>query len=79
MGISPFYRGADCNYWAIKDKNFKLVGSTIHLINKKLDDGNILYYVKPKLIKNPFLFSMSTVKLTVKTIVNLIKQKKLSN
>ena len=77
MGISPYYRGTDCNYWAIKDKNFHLVGSTIHLINNKLDGGKILLYVRPKFNKNPFLFSMSTVKSTVKVIANLIKNKKI--
>ena len=77
MGISPFYRGADCNYWAMKDKNFHLVGSTIHFINKKLDGGDILFYVKPKKQHDPFLFSMSTVKETVSTIVKIIKNKKI--
>ena len=29
MGISPFYRGTDCNFWALYDNNPHLVGSTI--------------------------------------------------
>ena len=41
MGISPYYRGADCNYWAIKD-NINLVGSTIHYLSEDLDGGKII-------------------------------------
>ena len=27
MGVSPYYRGADCNFWAQNDKNSNLVGA----------------------------------------------------
>jgi len=39
MGISPYYRGNDCNFWALNDNNPHLVGSTIHLLSKGLDNG----------------------------------------
>ena len=29
MGISPYYRGTDCNFWALYDNNPHLVGATI--------------------------------------------------
>lgn len=28
MGVSPYYRGADCNFWALYDNNPHLVGAT---------------------------------------------------
>ena len=44
MGVSPYYRGADCNFWALNDNNPHLVGATIHLISKNLDSGPILFH-----------------------------------
>ena len=32
MGISPYYKGTDCNFWAIYDQNINYVGATIHLL-----------------------------------------------
>ena len=74
MGISPYYRGADCN-WAIKDNNINLVGSTIHYLSEDLDGGKIIKYVKPTYSINPFIFSMSVVKNTIKELILLIKNK----
>ena len=63
MGISPYYRGTDCNFWAMYDNNPHLVGSTIHLLTKGLDSGPILYHALSKLkTSNPFEYTMSTVK-----------------
>lgn len=61
MGISPFYRGCDCNFWALYDNNPHMVGATIHLISKGLDSGPILYHAISKHYEDPFLYSMSTV------------------
>ena len=54
MGVSPFYRGTDCNFWALFDNNPHLVGATIHLISKDLDNGPILFHAMSKLKDNPF-------------------------
>ena len=42
MGVSPYYRGTDCNFWALYDNNPHLVGATIHMLSKGLDNGPIL-------------------------------------
>ena len=42
MGVSPYYRGTDCNYWTLVDDNPHLVGATIHMISKGLDSDQIL-------------------------------------
>ena len=47
MGISPYYRGSSCNFWATYHKNYHLVGATIHLLSEGLDSGKILYHVIP--------------------------------
>ena len=50
MGVSPFYRGSSCNFWAAYEENFHLIGSTIHLLSKGLDSGDILYHALPTII-----------------------------
>ena len=62
MGVSPFYRGTDCNFWALYDNNPHLVGATIHMLSKGLDSGPILYHAMSKINPNPFEYTMSTVK-----------------
>ena len=55
MGISPYYRGTDCNFWALYDENPHLVGSTIHFLSKGLDNGPILYHAMSNMKINPFI------------------------
>ena len=43
MGLSPYYRGADCNFWALQDDNPHYVGATIHLLSKGLD--SVRFYI----------------------------------
>ena len=78
MGISPYYRGSDCNFWSLYDNNFHLVGGTVHLISKGLDSGPILFHTRAKKNKNPFLFTMSAVKQTIDILEKKIKDKKLN-
>lgn len=46
MGVMPYYRGADCNFWAIYDKNFTKVGATLMLLSKKIDNGKVISVFK---------------------------------
>ena len=78
MGISPYYRGADCNFWAMYDGNSHLVGATIHMLSKGLDSGSILYHAMSKKNKNPFDYTMLAVKSAFVSLVNNIKSKKIS-
>ncbi len=77
MGVSPYYRGCDCNFWALNDKNPHLVGSTIHLLSKGLDNGPMLYHAMSKIKTDPFEYTMSTVKSALHSIVERIKNKTL--
>jgi folate-dependent phosphoribosylglycinamide formyltransferase PurN len=62
MGISPYYRGSSCNFWALYDEKPEYVGSTIHLLSKGLDSGDMLYHALPILNdEDPFLFTMKSV------------------
>ena len=75
MGISPYYRGADCNFWAQKDNNPNLVGATIHYLSEGIDDGNILSYATSEFHPNKFIHSMSTVKSAFYCLKKIIKNK----
>ena len=72
-GVSPYYRGCDCNFWALYDDNPHLVGSTIHLLSKGLDSGPILYHAMSSLKESPFLYTMSTIKSAFYSISEKIK------
>ena len=77
MGISPYYRGTDCNFWATYDDKPELVGATIYLLSNGLDDGKILFHTFPKKTNNYFIFSMLAVKSAFECLIKNIKNKKL--
>ena len=75
MGVSPYYRGTDCNFWALYDGNPHLVGATIHMLSKGLDSGSMLYHAMSNIKTNPFEYTMSTVKAAFHSIAERIKDK----
>jgi methionyl-tRNA formyltransferase len=77
MGISPYYRGTDCNFWALYDNNPHLVGATIHYLSKGLDNGPILYHAMSKINNNSFEYTMSTVKSAFHSLLYKIERKTL--
>ncbi len=77
MGISPHFRGTDSNFWAIYKRKYQYVGATIHLLSNGLDDGKILYHALSQPSKNPFLYTMLTVKSAIDSLSKLIKNKKI--
>lgn len=66
MGISPYYRGSSCNFWALYDRRPELVGSTIHLLSKGLDSGRMIRHVRATAdgCENGFEYTMNVVKTT---------------
>ena len=78
MGVSPYYRGSSCNFWALYDGNPNLVGATIHMLSKGLDSGDMLYHAKPKNeAVDPFVFGMKAVEAAQKSLVDLIQSSEL--
>jgi len=62
MGISPYYRGSSCNFWALQHERPNYVGATIHRLSKGLDSGGMLYHAIPSFEgENPFEYSMKAV------------------
>jgi len=74
-GVSPYYRGTDCNFWALYDNNPHLVGATIHMLSKGLDSGSMLYHAVSKFKTNPFEYTMSTIKAAFHSIAERIEDK----
>ena len=72
-GVSPYYRGSDCNFWALYDDNPHLVGTTIHMLSKGLDSGPILYHAMSNLKTNHFEYTMSTIKSAFHSIAERVK------
>ncbi len=78
MGLSPFYRGSSCNFWAMYDNNPSYVGATIHYLSKGLDTGKIISHCLPNYKeKNFFRYTMSSVKSAHDCLRYLIYSKKL--
>jgi len=79
MGVSPYYRGTDCNFWALYDNNPHLVGATVHYLSKGIDAGPILYHALTEVKQDPFLYTMSAVKAAFHSIVGKINNKSIFN
>ncbi|MDD4319300.1 MAG: hypothetical protein PHW10_03180 [Candidatus Peribacteraceae bacterium] len=63
MGVSPYYRGSACNFWAAYDGRADLVGATIHLLSAGLDSGGMLFHAFPATADtDPFLLGMLAVR-----------------
>jgi methionyl-tRNA formyltransferase len=63
MGMSPWYRGSSCNFWAMYDGRPEMVGATIHKLTAGLDNGPIYGHAQPPAGEcDPFLFGMLAVK-----------------
>tara|TARA_B110000008_G_C16950890_1_gene556319 strand:+ start:1527 stop:2309 length:783 start_codon:yes stop_codon:yes gene_type:complete len=77
MGLSPYYRGSSCNFWALYDNNPGYVGATIHLLSKGLDSGDMLFHCVPKLDSedNLFDFTMRSVLVAQQGLVSAVKNK----
>lgn len=73
MGVSPYFRGASCNFWAAYDGYPELVGATIHMLSEKLDAGDMLYHALPKPQEaDPFVLGMLAVKAAQDSLVERI-------
>jgi len=74
MGLSPYYRGSSCNFWALYDNKPDYVGATIHILNKGLDSGDILFHCVPKLQEGdtPFDFTMRSVLVAHQGLVSAV-------
>lgn len=74
MGLSPYYRGSSCNFWALYDANPSMVGATIHLLSRGLDSGPMLSHAVPKFDgEDPFHFTMKAVVAAQEALVETLR------
>jgi len=77
MGLSPYYRGSSCNFWAMYDLLPNYVGATIHYLSKGLDSGPMIFHSVPEFEnEDPFAFTMKAVKKAQEDLVYFIKNLK---
>ena len=56
MGVTPKYRGVHGGYWALVEGDYNNCGVTIHIVDKGIDTGGILYQDSIK-ITNEYNFN----------------------
>ncbi len=47
-GLSPEYRGADCTFWALYNREPEKVGCTLHWIDRGIDTGRLIAHISPE-------------------------------
>ena len=77
MGISPYYRGSSCNFWALYHRRPEYVGATIHLISKGLDSGDMLFHCLPTLQDGDtaFDFTMRSVSVAQTALASKVQDR----
>lgn len=77
MGVSPYYRGHSCNFWALHDGNPEYVGGTVHLLSRGLDSGPMLFHAFPRADEgcDPFDLGMRAVRATHDALVRSIENR----
>ena len=62
MGLSPFFKGSACNFWAQYLGRSEFIGATIHYLSSQIDGGAIIERTIPKSAhRNGFIYSMQAV------------------
>jgi hypothetical protein len=80
MGVSPYYRGSACNFWAMYDRRPDMVGSTVHLLSKGLDSGPILFHAMPRADRvDGFVLGMRAVRAAQVALTQRIKDGSIFN
>jgi folate-dependent phosphoribosylglycinamide formyltransferase PurN len=51
-GLSPWYRGAATLFWPLYMQEPEKLGTTLHIINEYVDDGDILHQHRPTIYEN---------------------------
>lgn len=81
VGITPIYRGVHGGYWSLVNNDFKNCGVTVHLVDKGIDTGGILYQDIIEIEKNdnfntyPYLQIAKALPLISKAIYDCINNK----
>lgn len=73
MGLSPYFRGAACNFWALYEGLPLHVGGTIHYLSRGLDSGGMIRHAVPRFTgETPFEFSMKAVLSAQQCLIDIL-------
>ena len=81
VGITPIYRGVHGGYWALVNNDQKNCGVTVHLVDKGIDTGGVLYQDIIEIGKNdnfntyPFLQIAKSLPLIKMALIDCINDK----
>ena len=75
VGLPQYYRGSSCNFWPIHDLKPHLLGATVHVVGKGIDDGNIVIQDTIDLEENDseFVLMVKPIILGTKLMIEAIK------
>jgi hypothetical protein len=80
MGVSPYYRGSACNFWALRDGRPDLVGATVHRLSKGLDSGPMLFHSFPPAEPvSGFVLGMKAVRSAHEGLIHYLKNDRLAS
>lgn len=54
LGLSPYYRGSGCNFWAMVNNEPECVGATFMYLDEGIDTGEIVYQIRPHIYENDY-------------------------
>jgi methionyl-tRNA formyltransferase len=80
-GITPKYRGVHGGYWAVVNNDFANCGVTVHLVDKGIDTGGVLYQSlitiarKDNYVTYPYLQFGEGIPLMYKAVEDIINNK----
>ena len=78
-GLLPYYKGTGCNVWTFYNQELEYTGVSVHFVNKKIDDGNIITQKQSLFNKDDNTHSIGCknatlgAKLAIKSLKFLIK------
>jgi phosphoribosylglycinamide formyltransferase 1 len=79
LGLSPYYRGSGTNFFPFVNEELQFLGSTIMKISKKIDGGDIISQVRPKIYSSDKIHDIGNriILKTAKVIKKIILSKKI--
>tara|TARA_B100001142_G_C14203237_1_gene604678 strand:+ start:110 stop:817 length:708 start_codon:yes stop_codon:yes gene_type:complete len=74
-GDPEYYRGLDSHLWAIYHKEFDQLVTTLHRLNPKLDDGEIIKKLSIKIVKEFDIIRLraENTKICIKLVISAVK------
>jgi len=74
LGLSPYYKGSATLFWPFYNSELECLGATIHLAARKVDAGDILAHIKPKIeiSDNYYSLNMKIIKKSIDSLPALV-------